>query len=186
VSEKNRIGRVTTRSGDQGTTGLATGRRLAKTDPVFAAMGSIDELNSGIGLLLAELPEHSDASPPEDRLLTDRLTAVQQRLFDLGAHLALEGQSTVPPFGELEEWLAEWNAALPPLREFVLPGGNRAAALAHHCRAVCRRAERDCWSVDGGGDAARYLNRLSDLLFVLARTLNDPAREQQWRGLGER
>lgn len=186
MSEKHRISRVTTRAGDQGETRLATGRALPKTDAVVTAMGSVDELNSGIGLLLAELADEARPPAADDRQITERLTTVQQQLFDLGAYLALEGQSPVPPFDELERWLDEWNAALPPLKEFVLPGGSRSAALAHQCRAVCRRAERDCWAVDSGADAARYLNRLSDLLFVLARTLNDPEREQQWRGLQNR
>ena len=169
----NRITRVTTRTGDTGTSGTATGRRLPKTDALFAALGDVDELNSHLGLTctaLADVPAFA--------------TLIQQALFDLGACLATEGATPPPDATPLETTTAELNDALPPLKEFVLPGGNEAAARCHVTRAVCRRAERSVWAL---GDAyiacAVYLNRLSDLLFVWARHLNRLEGEEiLWRG----
>ena len=109
---------------------------------------------------------------------------MQQELFDLGAHLATVGATPVPDLIWLEEAIAELNAELPPLTEFVIPGGTPGAAYTHICRTVCRRAERHCWAVDDVDAAARYLNRLSDLLFVMARGLNEGV-EPQWRGLAD-
>lgn len=173
---KRRITRVTTRTGDTGQTSLADGTRLPKTDLRFAAMGDVDELNSHLGVLVTELPE-------QDALFS-LCQQVQQALFDLGAHLATSGQTPPPAIDMLEEEVARLNASLPPLTEFVLPGGTRAAAAAHVCRAVCRRAERALWAL-ASPDAepcARYLNRLSDLFFVIARQCNAGRSEAQWRG----
>ena len=179
-----RITRVTTKAGDTGTTTLADGSKVAKTDPLMHAIGDVDELNSLVGLLLTELVS--------DHPLREPCARLQQELFDLGAHLATVGMTACPDAGWLESLVSELNAQLPELTEFVIPGGSKPAALAHVCRATCRRAERSLWTlenqVESGGEnqdnpAAKYANRLSDLLFVMARTLNasDEA-EAQWRG----
>jgi len=186
---KRRITRVTTRRGDAGETSLADGLIISKTDAITHAIGSVDELNSFVGLLVTELDS--------DHPLNELTARLQQELFDLGAHLATSGTTPVPDMTWLDEAVASLNEQLPPLTEFVIPGGNRAAAFAHVCRTVCRRAERDAWSVDDALAVARYLNRLSDLLFVMARGLargagtgsagegqEGPAGEEpQWRGL---
>jgi cob(I)alamin adenosyltransferase len=173
---KRRITRVTTRRGDTGETSLADGSSIAKTDPRMHAIGAVDELNSFVGLLVTEL----DAASAERYLaLTARL---QQELFDLGAHLATAGAVAAPELGWLDDAVTELNDELPPLTEFVIPGGTRAAALTHVCRTVCRRAERHAWATADATAAARYLNRLSDVLFVIARLLNAGV-EPQWRGV---
>lgn len=177
----NRLGKVVTRTGDAGETGLADGTRLAKHAPRITALGSVDELNSHIGVLLAE---------PLDNASRELLLGVQNDLFDLGGELALPQRPTLGPayLARLESAITARNGELPPLREFVLPGGTRAAALAHVCRSVCRRAERDLWALHAveplNPDTVRYLNRLSDLFFVLARALNRAAGmdETCWRG----
>jgi cob(I)alamin adenosyltransferase len=176
-----RLTHIVTRGGDAGTTGLADGSRLPKHHPRVAALGEVDELNSQIGLLLTEPLPAEVAAAFKD---------VQQDLFDLGAELALPSQARLSPgqAERLESLLAEWNAALPPLEEFVLPGGCRGGALCHVARAVCRRAERSL-SLLGASEALSplalpYLNRLSDLLFVASRRLNREAgmAEALWRG----
>lgn len=165
----NRLSKIVTRTGDDGTTGLASGDRIAKDQPRIAALGDVDELNSTIGLLLAE------SLPAEVR---DALTGVQHDLFDLGGELSLPGHTLVADthLARIDALLEQFNAGLPPLREFILPGGSRAAALAHVARTVCRRAERALIALGRTGAQqplpAQYLNRLSDLLFVLARVLN--------------
>jgi len=172
---KHRITRVTTRSGDTGRTMLADGSRVAKTDPRIEAIGTVDELNSFLGALIAELPAESDYVASCRR--------IQQELFDLGAFLATVGQTPPPGVDALEAESAALNDTLPPLTEFVLPGGSRAAAAAHVCRTVCRRAERTLWMLEDSAQAcAQYLNRLSDYFFVLARCLNAGQVELQWRG----
>jgi len=180
--DKPRINRVTTRGGDKGETSLADGTRLAKSDPQIHAIGAVDELNSFVGLLVIELRER-DA----DGELIAQLDRLQQELFDLGAHLATAGATRMPDGNWLDEAVAAINATLPPLTEFVIPNGTRESVLCHVARTVCRRAERHCWEIDSAADTGRYLNRLSDLLFVMARTLNrgGPAEEAQWRGLPE-
>lgn len=173
-----RISRVTTRSGDDGTTGTAGGVRLPKDDPRIEALGAVDELNCQLGLLLA-LTAGAEACR--------RVEEVQQDLFDLGAIIA---QGRLEWRGEeksarLERWTGELNATLPPLEEFVLPGGSEGVAQCHVARAVCRRAERRIVALDDLPETARvYLNRLSDLLFVLARTLarEKGESERSWRG----
>jgi cob(I)alamin adenosyltransferase len=165
----NRLTRIYTRTGDSGTTGLADGSRVAKDAPRIEAIGAVDELNSVIGVLLGE-------ALPQDvhRCLTD----VQHDLFDLGGELSVPGHAILSEahITRLEGLLDRFNAALPPLKDFVLPGGSRAAGCAHVARTVCRRAERRVVTLAGREDAppfaVRYLNRLSDLLFVLARVLN--------------
>jgi len=184
-SMARRLGRITTRTGDNGTTGLADGSRIAKSHARIAALGSIDELNSQIGVLLAE------PLPPDIRTI---LLKIQNDLFDLGGALALPERDV---FAEsrtawLDEQVAQYNASLPPLREFILPGGSRAGALCHLARTVARRAERDLAALTHPGvtenpqnapaHALPYLNRLSDLLFVLSRIINkaDSAGEVLW------
>ena len=172
---KHRITRVTTRSGDTGKTMLADGSRVTKTDPQIEAIGTVDELNSFLGVLITELPADSP--------VVTTCRQIQHELFDLGACLATVGQTPPPALDALEAQVAELNDTLPPLTEFVLPGGTRAAAAAHVCRTVCRRAERTLWALDDAALAcAQYLNRLSDYFFVLARALNAGETELQWRG----
>lgn len=165
----NRLSRIVTRTGDDGTTGLADGSRLDKDSARVEALGAVDELNSHLGVLLA-VPGLADPIPR-------CLLRVQHDLFDLGGELSLPGQSLI---GEahvqgLEADVERFNAALPPLKEFVLPGGNPAAAQCHVARTVARRAERRCWTLSRAETlnpvTLAYLNRLSDLLFVLARVL---------------
>jgi cob(I)alamin adenosyltransferase len=164
-----RLSRISTRTGDDGTTGLADGKRVTKDDPRIEVIGAVDELNSALGLLLSE------TLPDEVRIV---ITSVQHALFDLGGELSLPGHVALAEsrVTELDAAVERYNAELPPLREFVLPGGTRAAALAHLARAVCRRAERQLVTLSRREAvqpaALGYLNRLSDLLFVLARTLN--------------
>ncbi len=167
-----RLSRIYTRTGDSGDTGLGDGERVAKDDPRIEAIGAVDELNSALGVLLASpLPESVAAT----------LTDVQHRLFDLGGELSLPGQALLQDrhVGELEQRLDALNAALPPLENFILPGGSRSAALCHLARAICRRAERRTVHLAHGSKlnpaGLRYLNRLSDLLFVVARVLNREA-----------
>lgn len=167
-----RLSKIYTRTGDAGTTGLGDGSRVGKDAPRIAALGDVDELNALIGVLLC------DPLPDEVRTL---LTGVQHDLFDLGGELSVPGgaflKDTQP--GRLESAIDRYNADLEPLKEFILPGGTRAAALTHQARTVCRRAERAVVTLahnEAVSDAARqYLNRLSDLLFVLARWLNKDA-----------
>ncbi len=163
-----RLSKIVTRTGDDGSTGLADGTRVSKDNARIAAMGSVDELNSHLGVLLAE-------TLAED--IRQELLRIQNDLFDLGAMLAVPGTPyTQEKLIRLDDTIAQYNAKLPPLKEFILPGGTRAAALCHVARSVARRAERDLLhlmqSEAVSQDALRYLNRLSDLLFVLARTLS--------------
>ncbi|KUZ73842.1 cob(I)yrinic acid a,c-diamide adenosyltransferase [Burkholderia ubonensis] len=165
----NRLSKIATRTGDDGTTGLGDGRRVGKDDVRIAAIGDVDELNSTIGVLLAEtLPDDVRAA----------LVTIQHDLFDLGGELCIPGHTVLGDahLARLDQWLADYNATLPPLKEFILPGGSRAAALAHVCRTVCRRAERAIVALGRvetlQETPRRYVNRLSDLLFVLARVLS--------------
>jgi len=172
----HRLSKITTRTGDEGETGLGNGSRVAKDSVRIAALGDVDELNSSIGLLLAE-------SLPDD--VRAALVAVQHDLFDLGGEIAVPGTTSLTrrQIARLEDRLEGWNRDLPPLKEFILPGGARPAALAHLARTVCRRAERSLVTLakaegEGGNvsESARiYVNRLSDLLFVLGRVLNRAA-----------
>ena len=168
----NRLTKIYTRTGDAGTTGLADGSRVAKDSPRIEAIGAVDELNSALGVLLAEsLPDAARAC----------LDGVQNDLFDLGGELSVPGHAIVSMahVTRLERELDRLNAGLPALKEFILPAGSRAAALAHLARAVCRRAERRVVTLSRkqktGPAIPAYLNRLSDLLFVLARVLNHHA-----------
>jgi cob(I)alamin adenosyltransferase len=164
-----RLTQIATRTGDDGTTGLGDNTRVSKDSLRVHAMGEIDELNSHIGLLLCE------DVPAEVRSL---LVEIQHQLFNLGGELSIPGFELLKPEAvlALDEALAAHNEQLPKLQEFILPAGNRAAAQAHVCRTVARRAERAVVALGTAEplrDAARqYLNRLSDLMFVLARVLN--------------
>lgn len=165
----NRLSKIVTRTGDAGTTGLGDGSRTAKDSLRIDAIGEVDELNSTIGLLLCEeLPER----------VRTALLDIQHDLFDLGGELCLPGMSimTDSQVERLENLAEEFNQDLPMLKEFILPGGTRPAALAHLCRTVCRRAERAMVRLHGAEalsePARRFINRLSDLLFILGRLLN--------------
>jgi cob(I)alamin adenosyltransferase len=165
----HRLTKIYTRTGDEGTTGLADGSRVAKDAARIEAMGAVDELNSALGVLLAE-------GLPED--IRGCLTDIQHDLFDLGGELSVPGHTIIGPahVARLEELLEGFNSSLPPLKDFILPGGSRAAGLAHVARTVCRRAERRVVALSRSESLAPallpYLNRLSDLMFVLGRTLN--------------
>jgi len=164
-----RLTQIATRTGDNGTTGLGDNTRVSKNSLRVHAMGDVDELNSQIGLLLCE---------PMPEAVRSVLVEIQHQLFNLGGELSIPGFELLKAEAvlALDEALAEHNAALPKLQEFILPAGTRAAALAHVCRTVARRAERAVVAL-GAQDALKdtprhYLNRLSDLMFVLARVLN--------------
>jgi len=165
----NRLSKISTRTGDDGSTGLGDGSRVPKSHLRIAAIGDVDELNSGLGVLLAE-------PLPED--LRALLLAIQQELFNLGGELAIPGSELLKADAvqRLDEAVEHYNAALPRLAEFILPGGTRSAALAHQSRTVARRAERALVALAATESVNKpprqYLNRLSDLLFVLARVLN--------------
>jgi len=164
----NRLSKIYTKTGDDGTTGLGDGKRVAKDSARVAAYGTVDELNSAIGVVLAqEIP-----AP-----VRETLTQAQHDLFDLGGELCIPGMAMVDDADveRLETALDGFNADLPALKDFILPGGGMAAACCHVARTVCRRAEREVVTLSRQEsvrpEAIRYLNRLSDLLFVLARVL---------------
>jgi cob(I)alamin adenosyltransferase len=165
----NRLTQIATRTGDDGTTGLGDGQRVPKDHLRVQAMGDVDELNSQLGVLLAE-------PLPED--VRELLIVIQHELFNLGGELSMPGFELLKTDAvlRLDEALARHNAALPRLKEFILPAGTRSAAIAHVCRTVARRAERAVVALAGREPVKaaprQYLNRLSDLLFVLARVLN--------------
>jgi cob(I)alamin adenosyltransferase len=164
----NRLSKIYTRTGDRGTTGLGDGSRVDKDCLRVEAYGTVDELNSAVGLVLAgQLPEPVRAC----------LTRTQHELFDLGGELCMPGYTLIPDeyVARLESDLDGFNAELPPLEDFILPGGSESAARCHLARTVCRRAERHLVTLSRHEDinqaSLRYLNRLSDLLFVVARVL---------------
>jgi cob(I)alamin adenosyltransferase len=164
----NRLSKVYTRTGDDGSTGLGDGSRVSKDSARVCAYGTVDEANSAIGLVLAsEIPEP----------VREVLIGVQHHMFDLGGELCIPGHAAIfaADIDRLEQQLDAFNAELPPLKEFILPGGGLAAAHCHVARTVCRRAEREVVTLSRHDavrpEAIRYLNRLSDLLFVIARVL---------------
>jgi len=165
----NRLSKIATRTGDNGTTGLGDGTRTGKDSVRVHAMGDVDELNSNIGLLLCE------AMPDA---LREELVTIQHDLFDLGGELCIPGYQMITEahVARLDDLLAKYNADLPALTEFILPAGSRAAAVAHVCRTVCRRAERAIVTLGKAetihDHPRQYVNRLSDLMFVLSRVLN--------------
>ena len=176
----HRLSKITTRTGDRGDTGLGDGSRVSKSSGRVHALGELDELNSAIGLVLAE------DVPAE---VSEALSDVQHDLFDLGGEVSIPGHTLVNDthVERLEATIEKWNAELPALKEFILPGGTRAAAAAHLARTICRRAERAVVALGAhekvGDPARRYLNRLSDLLFIAGRRLNRAAgrTDVQWR-----
>ncbi len=176
----HRLTKIATRTGDAGETGLGDGSRVPKDSLRVQALGELDELNSVLGVLLAE-------EIPSD--VGGALREVQQDLFDLGGEISIPGHSLLKPekVARLDALLEDWNSVLPPLKEFILPGGTRAAAAAHLARTVCRRAERSLVALGRkesvSAHARQYLNRLSDLLFVAGRALNRRAggEDVQWR-----
>ena len=191
----NRLSKIYTRTGDDGTTGLGDGTRVAKDSARVTAYGTVDEANSVIGVLLAA------ALPDEIR---DQLVSIQHQLFDLGGELCIPGHAAIDDVDveRLEQWLDAHNADLPPLKDFILPGGGEAAARCHLARTIVRRAERTAWEaadqygmevgsleddIPGGINplAIKYLNRLSDLLFIMSRAANGD-QEVLWVPGGER
>jgi len=180
--EPVRLTRIYTRGGDQGETSLGDGSRVSKLDCRIGAFGTVDELNSAIGVVLAgDVPE----------VMREPLTRIQNELFDVGADLSVPWGVTdrlrveQPMIDALEQLCDDFNADLPELRSFVLPGGTEAAARLHVARTICRRAERDvllgAQEVDLNPHVLRYLNRLSDLLFILARAANAGGEEPLWK-----
>jgi cob(I)alamin adenosyltransferase len=172
----NRLSKIATRTGDAGMTGLGDGSRVEKDHLRICAMGDVDELNSEIGVLMTE--EIPQGITEELKAL---LLQIQHDLFDLGGELCIPNYKLLNPdhVAQLDVWLEKYNQHLPPLTEFILPGGTRAAAQAHVCRTVCRRAERSIvrlgWEEPLYDSPRQYVNRLSDLLFVLSRILNRAA-----------
>lgn len=176
----NRLTKLVTRGGDSGETGLADGTRTGKSSPRIHAIGEIDELNCWLGVVLAQ-------APPEE--IREKLLHIQHRLFDMGGELSLPGHNVIAldDVAGLECWIRQYNESLPPLKEFILPDGGHAAAFTHVARAVCRRAERHLTALSSAEEGVNpqslvFLNRLSDLLFVLARVLagGDGAVEVYW------
>jgi cob(I)alamin adenosyltransferase len=165
----NRLSKIATRTGDNGTTGLGDGSRTEKDSARIVSLGDVDELNSFVGLLLCE------EMPAE---LREELVSIQHDLFDLGGELCIPGFQLITDVhvARLDALLEKYNADLPVLKEFILPAGSRAASIAHVCRTVCRRAERSIVTL-GKNETInphprQYVNRLSDLMFVLSRVLN--------------
>jgi cob(I)alamin adenosyltransferase len=177
----NRLSKIYTRTGDDGTTGLGDGQRVPKSHARIAAYGGVDEANSALGMVLAV------TGIPED--ISTTLTRIQHELFDVGGELAVPGYRTITAeyVERLEQTLDSFNDALPPLKEFILPGGGAAASACHLARTITRRAERLTWSAMQTEEIARevpqYLNRLSDLLFVIARVLarHESGQEVLWQ-----
>ncbi len=169
----NRLSKIYTRTGDDGSTGLGDGTRVAKDSARVTAYGTVDEANSTIGLVLATPTVNEDGTQD----IRELLTTVQHQLFDLGGELCIPGHAAIfdADIDALEGALDRHNEALPPLKEFILPGGGEAAARCHLARTIVRRAERETVTLSHHDavrpEAIRYLNRLSDLLFVLARVL---------------
>lgn len=169
----NRLSKIYTKTGDDGSTGLGDGTRVAKDSARVTAYGTVDEANSAIGLLLAVATFDQDGADD----IRELLTTVQHQLFDLGGELCIPGHAAIfdADIVALEQAVDRHNATLPPLKEFILPGGGEAASRCHLARTIVRRAERETVTLSHHDavrpEAIRYLNRLSDLLFVLARVL---------------
>ncbi|HIQ41323.1 MAG TPA: cob(I)yrinic acid a,c-diamide adenosyltransferase [Pseudomonas oleovorans] len=171
-----RLSKIYTRTGDQGETGLADGRRVGKDHPRIEAIGELDSCNSQLGLLLAELDEAS-ATWPGLREVSDALRPCQHRLFDLGGELAMPDYQALQQeeVERLETLIDRWNEEVGPLQNFILPGGSRLIAQAHVCRSFARSSERRCQHLNAveplRAVGLAYVNRLSDLLFVAARLI---------------
>lgn len=171
-----RLSKIYTRTGDDGQTGLADGRRVNKSHPRIEAIGALDEFNSQLGLLLAELHEQLNAAPKLEEMIAV-LAPCQHRIFDMGGELAMPEYQALhaDEITRIENNIDAWNVLVGPLKEFILPGGSRLIALAHICRSSARNAERRCQALHSS-EALRpemlgYINRLSDLLFVAARLI---------------
>ena len=183
-----RLSKIYTRTGDNGETGLADGRRVTKDHPRVEAMGEVDSLNSQLGLLLADLAEQA-ATHPGLNAVIDALSPCQHRLFDLGGELAMPEYQALDQaeIERLEAAIDSWNEELGPLKNFILPGGSRLVAQAHLCRSLARSAERRCQHLNAveplRGSGLAYLNRLSDMLFVAARLigLRTQVKEVLWQ-----
>ena len=177
----HRLSKIYTRTGDDGTTGLGDGSRVPKTHARIEAYRTVDEANSALGMVLTV--------PGLPQAVTEALTKIQHELFDLGGELAVPGYRAIldSHIDQLEQSLDAFNEPLPPLKEFILPGGGPAAAACHLARAITRRAERSTWTLSQTDTVApevmRYLNRLSDLLFVVARVLarHENGQEVLWK-----
>ncbi len=177
----NRLSKIYTRTGDDGTTGLGDGHRVRKDHARVEAYGTVDEANSAIGMILAV--------PALPAAVSRCLTEIQHDLFDLGGELCIPGTQVIKAdrIAQLEQVLDGFNDPLPPLKDFILPGGGPAAAACHLARTIVRRAERRVWSLAEietvNLEVPRYLNRLSDLLFVIARVLarHEHGSEVLWR-----
>ena len=173
----NRLSKIVTKTGDSGTTGIAGNVRLAKYHPRIETIGLIDELNSLIGIGLAELNLRASLESLSD--IAHEWALIQHELFNLGGELSMPGTEliTANAVETLEEWLTEYNEALEPLKEFILPGGSPLVAKTHYIRAISRKVERSLWALNSQSDNAvnpnslKYLNRLSDYFFVMARTI---------------
>jgi cob(I)alamin adenosyltransferase len=170
----NRLTKIYTRTGDQGTTGMADGSRIDKDDMLVQAIGDIDELNSQLAVLVCHLPV----------MFRESVTTIQNELFNVGAELTMgKAMITKEDINWLEHSLDELNQSLSPLKEFILPGGGLAASHCHVARAVCRRAERTLVSLNKGrsinDNLKAYVNRLSDYLFVLSRSISKEAGEDE-------
>jgi cob(I)alamin adenosyltransferase len=177
----HRLSRIYTRTGDDGTTGLGDGTRVPKTDPRIEAYGAVDETNSALGMVLA--------APTLPAEIAEVLSRIQHELFDLGGELAVPGLRSITQeyIARLEQDLDRFNGSLPPLKEFILPGGGTATSACHLARAIARRAERRTWTLAQvepvASEVPQYLNRLSDLLFVAARVLarHEQGAEVMWK-----
>ena len=179
-----RLNQIITRTGDDGTSSLADGTRQPKSHARFMALGDVDELNSHIGVLRQSL------SSPFEQALDTLLSTIQHHLFEIGSELAVPGMTFLRAHAleHIECWSENANAQLPPLKEFILPSGTRAATQAHVCRSVARRAERSLVALNQSEplneSSLKYLNRCSDLFFIMARLINHNAQvdETYWRG----
>ena len=175
-----RLSKIYTRTGDQGTTALADGKRLDKDHNCIHAFGDVDELNSLLGILIAH---------DIDKQIKEYLLSIQHRLFDIGGEIALPNHNIIKQqhVASVEQLIDKYNANLPPLKEFILPGGSIDAAICHSARAVCRRAERQLVSLHKEQTinkiSLQFLNRLSDLLFIFARVLarSNNGQEVYWK-----
>ena len=176
----NRLSTIYPRTGDEGMTGLGDGSRIAKNDARIRTLGAIDETNSLIGILVSQSP-----GLPDNKEIGIMLIKIQHRLFDLGGELSIPDRIaiTAKHVNELEEWLDSFNADLAPLKNFILPGGHQSAAFCHLARSVCRRAESEAVNLNQqdsqtvNPQSLKYLNRLSDLLFVLSRIFNQQTQQ---------
>ena len=176
ISMGYRLSKIYTRTGDDGQTGLADGRRVNKSHPRIEAIGALDEFNSSLGLLLAELQDQLSAAPKLEAIIT-ALTPCQHRIFDMGGELAMPEYQALhaDEITRIEQTIDAWNVQVGPLKEFILPGGSRLIAQAHICRSSARNAERRCQALHSSEslrpEMLGYINRLSDLLFVAARLI---------------